>query len=183
MLMDSDLNIIISKSATELSRECIAEFERQARVGWKVHGHLSEKECYSLRSCHDKSRRGIHAKPWINPTLYSARPGEKNDINTKTFFRWSNHQGDVALCQIVEKQNRIEHLETIGVKVWVFDIHCSNCKCTSHNRLTCTNPCNHCGFVPYCDHLGLVITRLLFVKGKLILLCMMTVLYAYYVHL
>ena len=92
----------------------------------------------------------------------------KNDVITKTFFRSSNHQGDAALRQIVEKQNRIEHLETTGVKkVRVFDIHCSNCKCTSHNRLTCTNPCNHCGFVPYCDHLGLVITRLLFVKRKI----------------
>ena len=70
---------------------------------------------------------------------------KKNDI-TKTFR--SSNQGDAALCQIIKKQNRVEHLETMGVKkVRVFDIHCSNCKCTSHNRLTCTQPCKRCGFV------------------------------------
>ena len=41
---------------------------------------------------------------------------KKNNIITKTFFQSSNHQGDIALRQIVEKQNRVEHLETIGAK-------------------------------------------------------------------
>ena len=41
---------------------------------------------------------------------------KKNDIITKTYFRSSNHQGEAALRQIIEKQNRIEHMETLGVK-------------------------------------------------------------------
>ena len=59
---------------------------------------------------------------------------EKNDVLTKSYFCSSNHQGEVALRQILEKRNRIEHLETIGVKkVKVMDIHCSNCRTTGHN--------------------------------------------------
>ena len=37
-------------------------------------------------------------------------------IITESFFRSSNHQGETALRQIIEKQKRVEHLETIGVK-------------------------------------------------------------------
>lgn len=50
--------------------------------------------------------------------------GLENDVLTKAYFRSSNHQGEVALYQILEKQNRIEHLETIGVKK-VADVRCS----------------------------------------------------------
>ena len=39
---------------------------------------------------------------------------KKNDVLTKAYFHSSNHQGEVAPRQILEKQNRIEHLETIA---------------------------------------------------------------------
>ena len=52
--------------------------------------------------------------------------GLENDELTKAYFCSSNHQGEIALRQILEKQNRIEHLETIGVKkVKVADVRCS----------------------------------------------------------
>ena len=79
---------------------------------------------------------------------------KKNDIITKTYFRSSNHQGEAALRQIIEKQNRIEHMETLGVKkVKVHDVRCSNCNGVGHNRLTCSKACKYCAFIPYCDHL------------------------------
>ena len=79
---------------------------------------------------------------------------KKNNVLTKAYFRSSSHQGEAALQQIVEKQNRIEHLESIGMKkVKVFDVHCSNCSSKGHNRLTCSESCKICGFSPYCDHL------------------------------
>ena len=79
---------------------------------------------------------------------------KKNDVITKSYFRASNHQGDTALRQILEKQNRIEHLESIGVKkVKVFDISCSNCGNEGHNRLTCPQPCKKCGHSSYYSHL------------------------------
>ena len=79
---------------------------------------------------------------------------EKNDVITKIFFRSSNHQGDTALRQIIEKQNRIEHLESIGIKkIKLREIQCSNCKGQGHNRLSCPAPCQKCTFAPYKDHL------------------------------
>ena len=79
---------------------------------------------------------------------------KKNDVITKTYFWSSNHQGEAALWQIVEKQNRVEHMETLGIKkVKVHDIQCSNCDGIAHNRLTCQKACKYCSFVPYSDHL------------------------------
>ena len=46
---------------------------------------------------------------------------KKNDVVTKMFFCSSNHQGDTSLSQILEKQNRIEHFESVGIKKkWSF---------------------------------------------------------------
>ena len=72
---------------------------------------------------------------------------KKNNVLTKAYFRSLNHQGEVALQLILEKQNRIEHLETIGMKkTKVVDIHCQS-------RLTCSNPCKVCDYTPYRKHL------------------------------
>ena len=149
------LNSAVSKPAAELSDECIAEFVRRAREwGEKFVAVYQRKNITPYIHAminHVGEFMKIHGSiiPFTQQGLE-----KKNDIITKTFFRSSNHQGDAALRQIVEKQNRVEHLETIGAKkVRVFDIHCSNCNCASHNRLTCTHPCKRCGFVPYCDHL------------------------------
>lgn len=39
-----------------------------------------------------------------------------NDLTTKDFFRSTSHRSDDSLLQIMQKQNRIEHLEDLGVK-------------------------------------------------------------------
>ena len=61
-----------------------------------------------------------------------------NDTMTKDYFRGTSHCGEQCLIQILQKQNRLELLETKAVKrKKKFDITCSLCKEHGHNRLTC----------------------------------------------
>ena len=72
-----------------------------------------------------------------------------NDVVTKNFFRSSCHR-DEALKQLIEKQNRIEHLNDAGKKrTKLFEVECSNCSKHGHNHLTCSEPCGQY----YCNHL------------------------------
>ena len=72
-----------------------------------------------------------------------------NDVVTKNFFHSSCHR-DEALKQLIEKQNRIEHLNDAGKKrAKLFEVECSNCPKHGNNRLTCSEPCGQC----YCNHL------------------------------
>ena len=76
-----------------------------------------------------------------------------NDTITKNFFRATSHHGEDALRQLMEKQNRLEYLCDGGAKkVKLFEIKCSNCTSTGHNRLTCLKPCKDC-LAPYAQHL------------------------------
>lgn len=77
-----------------------------------------------------------------------------NDLMTKDYFRSSSHRGLECLTQILQKQNRLEHLEDIGAKRQKrFKVTCSNCKQAGHNILTCSNACMQCGHSPYSTHL------------------------------
>lgn len=73
---------------------------------------------------------------------------------TKNYFRSSSHRGEAAIQQLIEKQNRLEHLSDLGAKrKKTFDITCSNCGNCGHNRLTCSEPCSSCGHESYHQHL------------------------------
>ena len=51
-----------------------------------------------------------------------------NDVMTKEYFRSTSHHGEAALRQIMEKQNRLEHLSDLGSQTKkCFSIVCSNC--------------------------------------------------------
>ena len=77
-----------------------------------------------------------------------------NDVMTKNYFRASSHHGLDCLTQILEKQNRIEHLEHIGaMRKKSFEIKCSNCKQNGHNMITCSAVCSHCAHSPFSSHL------------------------------
>ena len=79
-----------------------------------------------------------------------------NDIVTKQYFQSSNHRGQQALSQIMEKQNRLEHMRDIGiVPQKKFEMTCKNCSMKGHNRLTCTEACGQCGAKPYFSHLAM----------------------------
>ena len=77
-----------------------------------------------------------------------------NDIITKEFFRATCHRHQDALVQIIQKQNRLEHLRDSGASTSKnFEMKCSNCKEEGHNILTCSNPCSKCDFAPCKAHL------------------------------
>lgn len=67
-----------------------------------------------------------------------------NDVTTKDFFRSTNHKGETALRQIMEKQNRLEHLRDSGTHPnKAFCVKCTACKTIGHNRLTCPETHHH----------------------------------------
>lgn len=77
-----------------------------------------------------------------------------NDCMTKDYFRSSSHRGQECLVQIMNKQNRIEHLEHSGAKREKrFSIMCSNCGKQGHNKTTCTGHYTVCNHVPFCSHI------------------------------
>ena len=77
-----------------------------------------------------------------------------NDVMTKDYFRSTSHHNEQSLIQILQKQNRLEHLENLGAKHQKkHQITCSNCKQPGHNKWTCTAPCANCGESQYKSHL------------------------------
>ena len=77
-----------------------------------------------------------------------------NDIMTKEFFRATCHRNEHALIQIIQKQNRLEHLRDNGASTTkCFEIQCSNCTEAGHNIATCSKPCSNCNFAPCKAHL------------------------------
>ena len=75
-----------------------------------------------------------------------------NDVMTKQYFRTTNHK-EVALHQIMEKQNRLEHLRDSDSQTSkMFAISCSNCGNDGHNKLTCSHPCKTCKYPMFEDH-------------------------------
>ena len=82
---------------------------------------------------------------------------EKYDVMTKDYFTVSSHRGLDCLTQILQKQNRIEHLEHIGAKrKKSFEIKCSNCKEGGHKMMTCSAACSHCAHSPFSTHLVII---------------------------
>ena len=81
--------------------------------------------------------------------------GKLNDKTTKDFFRSTNQRGVDALFQLVQKRNRIEHLEDTGSKREASKQHCTNCFEPNHNIKTCSTECSKCQYKPCCspDHL------------------------------
>ena len=61
-----------------------------------------------------------------------------NDTMTKDYFRSSSHRGQECLLQIMQKQNRLEHLEHSGAKrKKKFEVTCSGCGGKGHKITSC----------------------------------------------
>ena len=59
-----------------------------------------------------------------------------NDIMTKDYFRSTSHRDEQCLVQILQKRNRIEHLESLGAKrKKQHEVSCSNCHQKGHTHL------------------------------------------------
>lgn len=90
-----------------------------------------------------------------------------NDITTKYYFRATHHRGEQALKQLMEKQNRIDYLRQAqsGQKP-NHGVKCGNCSQEGHNKLTCGNPCKHCGSENFKKH-QVIVNMFLFVCNKI----------------
>ena len=60
-----------------------------------------------------------------------------NDLTTIYFQHFTNHHGQDALRQILEKRNHIEQMEIEGHQRVVRKQKCSRCHKTDHNKRTC----------------------------------------------
>ena len=77
-----------------------------------------------------------------------------NDVMTKHYFRAMSHQNEKALLQLIQKQNRIEHLKDMGAQPGKHhSISCNNCSEIGHNMCSCVKPCKICGHTPFRSHL------------------------------
>ena len=77
-----------------------------------------------------------------------------NDTMTKDYFCSTTHQGEQALVQIMQKQNRMEHFRDSDAKRSKHnEVKCTNCGTTGHNKLSCISECKYCKFLPFKDHL------------------------------
>ena len=129
-----NLNTIISKPAKDLSSCSIAEFERRTRQ-WGENFVAVYRRKYVTPYIHALMNHVGEFMKMHGSIIPFTQQGleKKNNVLIKSHFWSSSHQGEAALWQILEKQNRIEHLESIGMKeVKVFDIHCSNCNNKGH---------------------------------------------------
>ena len=83
-----------------------------------------------------------------------------NDLMTKDYFRSTSHRGEQCLVQILQKQNRLEHLERMGApRSKRQRITCSICNLLGHNKLTCQAACSNCGEMPFQGHLLTIASR------------------------
>lgn len=108
---------ILSKPAKDLSDDAITEFQTRARKWGESFVEVYQQKhvtpyIHALMN-HVGEFMQIHGSilPFTQQGLE-----KKNDVITKSYFRFTCHQGETALRQILEKQNRIEHLESSGVK-------------------------------------------------------------------
>ena len=61
-----------------------------------------------------------------------------NDFMTKDYFRGSSHRGEECLKQVMQKQNRMEHLQDSKCSKR-FEITCHTCQQKGHNKRTCSS--------------------------------------------
>lgn len=73
-----------------------------------------------------------------NVAMFTQQGLEKlNDLTTIYFQHSTNHHGQDAFRQILEKRNRIEQMEIEGHQRIVRKQKCSKCHKTDHNKRTC----------------------------------------------
>ena len=70
--------------------------------------------------------------------IYPAGMENLDDIFTKVYFRATNHKGEVAFKQVMEKQNHLEYLRDLNAQPPKHhEVTCSVRGNKGHNKLTC----------------------------------------------
>lgn len=133
------LNQIFSTPAESLPKSKIKEFERRARQWGRdfINTYHADRVTPYIHAMVNHVGEFMKIHGAILPFTQQGLE-KQNDTLTKNYFRSSCLQGETALRQLVEKQNRLEYLSDLGAKRQKrFEITCSKCKQKGHNRLTC----------------------------------------------
>ena len=152
-----ELNTTFSKCPEEICEDDISKFETDARNWCRkfltlYHQHNITPYIHAMAN-HVGEFMRVHGS--ILP--FTQQGLEKyNDMMTKEYFCATCHRNDEALIQIIQKQNRLEHRDSGPMAPKCFEIRCSNCSQTGHNKLTCSLPCRQCNTTPFKDHLTLI---------------------------
>ncbi len=124
------LNKILSKQKNELPETAINEYEERARQWGRdfVAVYQSDRVTPYIHAMMNHVHEFMRVYGSILP--FTQQGLEKLNHNvTKTYFRSSCHHGEAALQQLIEKQNRLEHLSNLGAKrKKSFEMTCSNCE-------------------------------------------------------
>ena len=135
------LNNIFSSGPDDLSTEMITDFKHKAR-DWgrlfvQVYRAADVTPYIHALMNHVHEFMNLHGSilPFTQQVL------EKyNDIVTKSYFRSTNHQGEKALLQVMQRQNRMNFMSDNGVSIQKRnDITCSRCGINGHNKRTCSS--------------------------------------------
>ena len=139
-----DINHLLSVRPEDLTTEKVSEFESQSKEFIRAFTELyPAKHVTPYMHC---MMQHVGEFMTISGALlpFTQQGLEKyNDTMTKDYFRSTSHRGQECLSQMLQKQNRLEHLEHVGAKrSKKFEIRCSNCNGQGHNRLSCVKSCN-----------------------------------------
>ena len=110
-----ELNTTFSKCPEEICEDDISKFEANARNWCRkfltvFHQHNITPYIHAMAN-HVSEFMRVHGS--ILP--FTQQGLEKyNDMMTKQYFRATCHRNDEALIQIIQKQNRLEHLRNSG---------------------------------------------------------------------
>ena len=146
---------LFSSKPTELTPESITRFETlsKAFVGdfIKIYPAKHVTPYMHCMMYHVSEFMQLHG----SILMFTQQGLEKyNDLMTKDYFRATSHRNEQCLIQILQKQNRLEHLENLGARrPNKHAITCSNCKAKGHNKWTCKAPCSNCGVSSFQSHL------------------------------
>ena len=157
-----EINSYLSKSEDTLTSTDIDTFAIQAR-GWvqKLTGvyHTKNVTPYiHAMANHVSEFMKLHGSI-ISFTQHGLE--KYNDCMTKQYFRNTNHKGQDALRQIVEKQNRLHYLDHVKRQMfrnYMFKLP------QNWAQVTCSEPCSSCSSLCYKDHL-------IKVNGKSVPIC------------
>ena len=134
------LNSTFSKKSAELTSADIDSFEERARIwcGKFVDVYHASNVTPYIHAMMNHVPEFMRLHSSILPFTQQGLK-KYNDIMTRQYFQATSHD-EHALKQIMEKQNRLEHLRDLGAQTSkCFEMTCSKCKGKGHNKLTCTH--------------------------------------------
>ena len=134
-----DINTLLSIRPEEITSEKVADFRSKSTAFVQIFTQIyPAKHVTPYMHCMMQ-----HVEEFMSTSSallpFTQQGLEKyNDTMTKDYFRSSSHKGQECLTQILQKQNRIEHVEHIGSRQKKrYEVTCSKCGGKGHNKTSC----------------------------------------------